>query len=871
MSKVKIIDEESEISVLQERLFLSKIKNPFIVNMYCSFQDKNNLYLVLELLTGGDLRYHLTNYIYSFTETQIKFFLTNIILALQYIHSKGILHRDIKPENILFDNKGYAYLTDFGIAWDMDEDNEGDNSGTPSYMAPETIFGLKQDYVTDFYSVGVIGYELLMGERPYDGNSRKEIRKQMNEEDVLLKMDCEYYSDLCIEFINGLLNKNPDLRLGAESGISQLKDSNFFRGINWELIYKHKYISPIVDIIKFSKERIHVNELFDNDYCNRKDTVTESTLGRYINILNDREYGKAFKNFSFINVDNIVDILPQKEKKLKIIKKVTVSSGSNSNDISSQNDEYKVKIGMEKTKSIEVEKTKSKSIRENEVYEDNKKNKKTTEDKKESFKKKNKKVYKSVGEIVFPSIHNKTQNKKENYEEIIDDEYIDDGYNARPNENLYYNNRQDPIYVNSQNNPYNINNIYDNNQMKSSNNNNGNYKIKLKLPYIKQRYNPVIKDSNYEYDNELFYEHKLKKYKKILMKLGIVELGHGLNGYKFLCKNVVRQKPKKKYIILKSKKNLYRNNPLNYRNFDQQNYCNRLYRNPSSFFHRNNYNDFEDSRTGFFNGFDLRPPYIPYNFNFPGMNYNYNLYNQDLEERERYRNRERKRYNDRYMTRRNSYSSCSYSNDRRHGRNRHRRSNRRNSYSSYSCTYSKHRGSSRSRNRSYDRKDSNKKHKRKKTETKSSDESSESEKSTKKDKKSKENDSETTKKLSKKNKNEKKKKDKKKKKEEEEEEQNEENEEGGEENEEGEENEGEENEGGEEGEENEGGEEGEENEGGEEEGGEEEGGEEEGGEEGGEENEDGGEENEGEEGGEENEGGEEDEEEEGKKKKKKKK
>ena len=272
MAKPKIIDQNSERNILQERLFLSKMNNPFLVNMLCSFQDKDYLYLVLQLFTGGDLRYHLSNYIYSFTETQLKFLLSNIILGIQYIHSKGILHRDLKPENILFDDKGYAYITDFGIAWSSLEDHEGDNSGTPGYMAPETLFGFKQDYCVDFYSLGVIGYEIIMGRTPYDGNSRHEIRKQMKEKNVYIDYDeAENYSDICIDFINGLLGKDPGKRLGAESGISQIKGNIFFRGLNWELIYQHKYISPIYDIIKFAKTREgEVDELFDMDYCKKK-------------------------------------------------------------------------------------------------------------------------------------------------------------------------------------------------------------------------------------------------------------------------------------------------------------------------------------------------------------------------------------------------------------------------------------------------------------------------------------------------------------------------------------------------------------------------------------------------------------------------
>ena len=330
MIKTKIIDQNSERNILQERLFLSKMNSPFLVNMLCSFQDKDYLYLVLQLFTGGDLRYHLTNYIYSFTETQLKFLLSNIILALQYIHSKGILHRDLKPENILFDNKGYAYITDFGIALYNDEDNEGDNSGTPGYMAPETLFGKKQDYCVDFYSLGVIGYEIIMGKTPYEGNSRHEIKKQMSEKDVNISEDINY-SDICIDFINGLLCKNPEKRIGAKSGVSEIKSNIFFKGLNWELIYLHKYLSPLYDIIRFSKVKEGgIEELFDIEYCAQKDSINNTTLERYKNIKNGKYYSQYFRRYSIICVDNILNALPKK-KRIKIIRRVPVNEQSNEN------------------------------------------------------------------------------------------------------------------------------------------------------------------------------------------------------------------------------------------------------------------------------------------------------------------------------------------------------------------------------------------------------------------------------------------------------------------------------------------------------------------------------------------------------------
>ena len=159
MNKAKVIDLKAENSVMKERLYLSKMRNNFIVNMICSFQDLNNLYLGLDLIKGGDLRYHLNNHTETFTEGQVKFLASNLVLGLEYIHQNKIVHRDIKPENILFDNRGYAYITDFNISCRNEEiNNLYDISGTPVYMAPESISQKFQNFTVDFYSLGIILY-----------------------------------------------------------------------------------------------------------------------------------------------------------------------------------------------------------------------------------------------------------------------------------------------------------------------------------------------------------------------------------------------------------------------------------------------------------------------------------------------------------------------------------------------------------------------------------------------------------------------------------------------------------------------------------------------------------------------------------------
>ena len=175
MLKARVLAKRSIHSVINERKILCLLKNDFIVNMQYAFQDKDNLYLVLDMLSGGDLRYHISR-LKVFTEDQTKFFVACIIHSLCFIHQKIIIHRDIKPENLVFDHKGYLKITDFGIARQWTMDNSKETSGTPGYMAPEVMCKQNHGVAVDFYAVGVIAYECMLGYRPYNGRGRKEIR-----------------------------------------------------------------------------------------------------------------------------------------------------------------------------------------------------------------------------------------------------------------------------------------------------------------------------------------------------------------------------------------------------------------------------------------------------------------------------------------------------------------------------------------------------------------------------------------------------------------------------------------------------------------------------------------------------------------------
>ena len=294
MSKLKILDKKSEKSINSEREFLSKLNNPFIVNMHYAFQDSDNLYLVMDLMSGGDLRYHISLH-KIFSEEQTRFFICGIIIALEYIHGNNVIHRDVKPENLVLDNKGYIRLTDFGIAKENLADNSSETSGTPGYMSPEVMKNLNHSFPVDFFALGIIGYEFMKGERPYNGKNRKEIKEQMAKQ-IVINSDniAEGWSKESADFINKLLILEPEKRIGYK-GINELKEHLWLKYYPWEMLYNKVLPSPFIPESKNN---------FDKLYCEISEEISQDTKLRYNEILNDKNYNDVFKKF-YYNIDEI--------------------------------------------------------------------------------------------------------------------------------------------------------------------------------------------------------------------------------------------------------------------------------------------------------------------------------------------------------------------------------------------------------------------------------------------------------------------------------------------------------------------------------------------------------------------------------------
>ena len=293
MSKAKVIDRRSEISIMSERNLLSKLHHTFIVNMYFAFQDFYNLYLVMDLLTGGDLRFHIAHK-KIFTEDQTKFFIANMLLALDYIHSQNIIHRDIKPENLVLEKNGYLRITDFGVAKINEKDNSSETSGTPGYMAPEVILVQNHGPPSDFFALGVIGYEFMLGYRPYLGRGRKEIKNLIISKQAKISREelPDDWSENSRDFINLLLQRKPKKRLGY-NGVNEIKEHPWMKDIDFDLLYNKKIEAPFIPPID--------KENFDKKYCEGEDKVGETTLERYELYFNSELYEGVFKNYTYIN------------------------------------------------------------------------------------------------------------------------------------------------------------------------------------------------------------------------------------------------------------------------------------------------------------------------------------------------------------------------------------------------------------------------------------------------------------------------------------------------------------------------------------------------------------------------------------------
>ena len=257
-NKSDIPSKEALNSILKERMILSILHHPFIININFAFQDKKKLYLGLDLKREGDLRFHMLSH--KFSEPELKFLISCLLLSLSHIHENNIIHKDVKPENIILDSSGYAFLTDFGTAEKFKPDNSHETSGTPGYMSPEVICRQNHSFVSDFFAIGVIIYEVILGSRPYSGKNRKEIREDILEKQAKIPRDAlpEGWSLECCDFCNKLLKRKPPNRLGYR-GVQEVKAHPWLSEVNFAKLLNMELKAPFVPSKADNFDEVFVN------------------------------------------------------------------------------------------------------------------------------------------------------------------------------------------------------------------------------------------------------------------------------------------------------------------------------------------------------------------------------------------------------------------------------------------------------------------------------------------------------------------------------------------------------------------------------------------------------------------------------------
>ncbi|XP_065871409.1 serine/threonine-protein kinase AtPK2/AtPK19-like [Euphorbia lathyris] len=232
MRKDKIMEKNHAEYMNSERDILAKVEHPFIVQLRYSFQTKYRLYLVLDFVNGGHLFFQLYRQ-GLFREDLARIYAAEIVSAVSHLHANNIMHRDLKPEHILLDADGHAMLTDFGLAWKFDENTKSNSlCGTSEYMAPEIVLRKGHDKAADWWSLGILLYEMLTGEPPFSGGNRHKIQQKIVKDKIKLPA---FLTSEAHSLLKALLQKEASKRLGSGPGGSEeIKSHKWFKSINWK-------------------------------------------------------------------------------------------------------------------------------------------------------------------------------------------------------------------------------------------------------------------------------------------------------------------------------------------------------------------------------------------------------------------------------------------------------------------------------------------------------------------------------------------------------------------------------------------------------------------------------------------------------------
>lgn len=293
LKKGDIISRDEVESLLAEkRIFevANSMRHPFLVNMFACFQTHSHVCFVMEYAAGGDLMMHIHADVFS--EPRTVFYTACVVLGLQYLHENKIIYRDLKLDNLLLDTEGYVKIADFGLCKEGMGygDRTGTFCGTPEFLAPEVLTETSYTRAVDWWGLGVLIFEMLVGESPFPGDDEEEVFDSIVNDEVRYP---RFLSLEAIAIMRRLLRKNPDRRLGAsERDAEDVKKQAFFRNVNWEELLMRKVKPPFVPTVSGAEDVSN----FDEEFTSEKPVLTPPKESRTLT----EDEQMLFADFSYM-------------------------------------------------------------------------------------------------------------------------------------------------------------------------------------------------------------------------------------------------------------------------------------------------------------------------------------------------------------------------------------------------------------------------------------------------------------------------------------------------------------------------------------------------------------------------------------------
>ncbi|EDV38523.2 uncharacterized protein Dana_GF19394, isoform B [Drosophila ananassae] len=261
---VVLEDDDVDSTLIERKVLALGTKHPYLCHLFCTFQTESHLFFVMEYLNGGDLMFHIQES-GRFSEERARFYGAEIISGLKFLHKKGIIYRDLKLDNVLLDYEGHVRIADFGMCkLQIYLDKTADSfCGTPDYMAPEIIKGEKYNQNVDWWSFGVLLYEMLIGQSPFSGCDEDELFWSICNEIPWFPV---YISAEATGILKGLLEKDYTKRIGSQySTAGDIADHIFFRPIDWGLLEKRQIEPPFKPQVKHPLDTQYFDRVFTRE------------------------------------------------------------------------------------------------------------------------------------------------------------------------------------------------------------------------------------------------------------------------------------------------------------------------------------------------------------------------------------------------------------------------------------------------------------------------------------------------------------------------------------------------------------------------------------------------------------------------------